>query len=409
MAHLKSVLTFPPASAEEKNAAALAGQYAAVRQQTDALAAPLSAEDQMVQSCPEASPVKWHLAHTSWFFETFILTPHLPGYRTLDPRFRDLFNSYYNAVGQQPEKSLRNTFSRPALEDVRRYRAHVDEHMLKLAGHGMTEELRKLVVLGLNHEQQHQELIVTDIKHAFFINPLRPAYQAAPEAALPAAAPPQKPQLYPEGLYEIGALGGAFYFDNEASRHKYFLRPELWLSDGWNAVRTHRWNAPLYWEQLNGEWFQFTCSGPRKVEEAEPVCHVSYYEADAFARWAGARLPTEFEWEAVAAPLPVEGNLLENGKFHPMPAPSAAVNGQPAQMFGDLWEWTASAYLPYPGYRPAAGALGEYNGKFMSGQMVLRGGSCATPRPHIRATYRNFFPPETRWQFSGIRLADDGN
>jgi ergothioneine biosynthesis protein EgtB len=434
MAHLKSVLTFPPASAEEKSAAALAGQYTAVRQQTDALAAPLSAEDQMVQSCPEASPVKWHLAHTSWFFETFILTPHLSGYRTLDPRFRDLFNSYYNAVGQQPEKSLRNTFSRPGLEDVRQYRAHVNEHMLKLVSPGISEELRKLVVLGLNHEQQHQELIVTDIKHAFFVNPLRPAYQAAPEAASAMAAPPQNPQLYPEGLYQIGAESEAFYFDNEASRHKYFLRPfrfaarlatcgdylsfiddggysrpELWLSDGWKAVQTHRWNAPLYWEQLHGEWFQFTCSGTRKVEEAEPVCHVSYYEADAFARWAGARLPTEFEWEAAAAPLPVEGNLLENGKFHPAAAPSSGENGRPAQMFGDGWEWTASAYLPYPGYRPAAGALGEYNGKFMSGQMVLRGGSCATPRSHIRATYRNFFPPETRWQFSGIRLADDGS
>ncbi|MGC2695246.1 MAG: ergothioneine biosynthesis protein EgtB [Candidatus Angelobacter sp.] len=434
MAHLKSVLTFPPASAEERIAATLASHYTAVRQQTEALTAPLSAEDQMVQSCAEASPAKWHQAHTTWFFETFILSSHLRGYHEFHSNFRDLFNSYYNAIGQQPDKALRNTFSRPGLDEVRKYRAHVDEHMLKLLQPGIPEALRKLVVLGLNHEQQHQELLVTDIKHAFWSNPLRPAYQAPKAAgAISSAAPAQKPQLYPEGLYEVGAEGEGFYFDNEASRHKVFLhpfrfamrlatcgeylsfmedrgysRPELWLSDGWTAVRTHRWDAPLYWEKADGQWFQFTCSGRRKVEEAEPVCHVSYYEADAFARWAGARLPTEFEWEVAASRLPVQGNLLENGNFHPEVAPPALEEGQPVQMFGDGWEWTASAYLAYPGYKPAPGALGEYNGKFMSGQMVLRGGSCATPRSHIRATYRNFFPPETRWQFSGIRLADDG-
>lgn len=435
MAHLKSVLTFPPASAEERSAATLAGHYTAVRQQTDMLTAPLSAEDQMVQSCPEASPAKWHLAHTSWFFETFILSSHLSGYRPFHPQFRDLFNSYYNAVGQQPEKALRNTFSRPTLDEVRRYRAHVDEHMLKLlSSAAIAGEVRKLVVLGLNHEQQHQELIVTDIKHAFWTNPLRPAYQPAIAEPATKQAPPQKQQQYPEGLYEIGAQGESFYFDNEGSRHKVFLRPfrfatrlatcgeylsfmedagysrpELWLSDAWKAVQTHRWRAPLYWEKTGGQWLQFTCSGMRRVEEAEPVCHVSYYEADAFARWAGARLPTEFEWEVAAGRAPVQGNLLEGGKFHPEGAPPAREDGQPLQVFGDVWEWNSSAYLPYPGYKPAAGALGEYNGKFMSGQMVLRGGSCITPRSHIRATYRNFFPPETRWQFSGIRLADDGN
>jgi ergothioneine biosynthesis protein EgtB len=434
MAHLKSVLTFPPASAEEKAAATLAREFDAVRRQTEALTAPLSAEDQMVQSCPEASPAKWHLAHTTWFFETFVLSPHLPGYRAFDQRFRDLFNSYYNAIGQQPDKALRNTFSRPALDDVRNYRAHVDEHMRKLIQPGMAEALRKLVALGLNHEQQHQELIVTDIKHALWSNPLRPAYQPASAPAAASAASPQKPQRYEEGLYEIGAAGDGFCFDNEALRHKVFIRPfrlasrpatcgdflafiddrgysrpELWLSDGWKAVQAHRWSAPLYWEKLNGEWFQFTCAGPRKIDEAEPVAHVSYYEADAFARWAGARLPTEFEWEVAATGLAIEGNLLEQGSFHPRPAPSSVENPQPAQMFGDVWEWTASAYLAYPGYKPEAGALGEYNGKFMSGQMVLRGGSCATPASHIRATYRNFFPPETRWQFSGIRLADDGS
>ncbi|HZD96082.1 MAG TPA: ergothioneine biosynthesis protein EgtB [Candidatus Sulfotelmatobacter sp.] len=434
MAHLKSVLTFPPASAEEKAAAALAAQYTAVRQQTESLTASLSAEDQMVQSCADASPAKWHQAHTSWFFETFILSVHLPGYRSLDVRFRDLFNSYYNAVGEQPDKALRNTFSRPGLDDVRRYRAYIDENMLRLIRPEMSDELRKLIVLGLNHEQQHQELLVTDIKHAFWSNPLRPVYQEAPVGAQSLSAPSQKPHLYAEGLYEIGTAADGFYFDNEAPRHQVFVqpfrfaarlatcgdylsfmedrgysRPELWLSDGWKAVQTHHWKAPLYWEKINGEWFQFTCSGPRKVVEAEPVCHVSYYEADAFARWAGARLPTEFEWEVAAARLPVEGNLLENGKFHPQPASSLSADAPPAQMFGDVWEWTASAYLPYPRYKSAAGALGEYNGKFMSGQMVLRGGSCITPRSHIRASYRNFFPPETRWQFSGIRLTDDGS
>lgn len=434
MAHLKSVLTFPPASAEERSAAMLAGQYTAVRQQTESLTAPLSAEDQMVQSCADASPAKWHQAHTTWFFETFILSQHLPGYRGFDTRFRDLFNSYYNAVGQQPDKALRNTFSRPSLEDVRKYRAHVDEHMLKLIQPAASESLRTLIVLGLNHEQQHQELLVTDIKHAFWSNPLRPAYQAASGAISAAASPPQKAQSFPEGLFEIGVEGDSFYFDNEAPRHKVFIkpfrlasrvatcgeylsfmedrgysRPELWLSDGWKAVQSHQWSAPLYWEKVDGQWFQFTCAGPRKVEEAEPVCHVSLYEADAFARWAGARLPTEFEWEVAAQRLPVQGNLMESGKLHPEAASAAAEEGQPMQMFGDVWEWTASAYLPYPGYKPVAGALGEYNGKFMSGQMVLRGGSCATPRSHIRATYRNFFPPETRWQFSGIRLADDSN
>lgn len=434
MAHLKSVLTFPPASAEERSASSLASHYTAVRHQTHTLTANLSAEDMMVQSCPEASPAKWHLAHTSWFFETFILSSHLPSYKPFHPRFRDLFNSYYNAVGQQPEKALRNTFSRPGLEEIRKYRAHIDEHMLNLLQSGtISSDVRKLVVLGLNHEQQHQELLVTDIKHGLWSNPLHPAYQPANAAPSAEAPPPQRPQLYAEGLYEIGADGESFYFDNEGSRHRVFLRPfrfamrlatcgeylsfiedngysrpQLWLSDGWTAVKENRWRAPLYWEKSDGQWQQYTCSGLRRVEESEPVCHVSFYEADAFARWAGARLPTEFEWEVAAGSASVEGNLLEDGKFHPVAAPVVQRENQPLQLFGDVWEWTASAYLPYPGYKPASGALGEYNGKFMSGQMVLRGGSCVTPSSHIRATYRNFFPPETRWQFSGIRLADDG-
>jgi ergothioneine biosynthesis protein EgtB len=389
----------------------------------------------MVQSCADASPAKWHQAHTSWFFETFILSAHLPGYRPLDSRFRDLFNSYYNAVGHQPNKALRSTFSRPSLEDVQKYRRHVDERMSELLGSNpIPENVYKLTELGINHEQQHQELLVTDIKHAFWSNPLRPAYRAdGSPAATASLVSPQRARAFPGGLCEVGADGKTFYFDNEFPRHKVFVppfrlasrlatcseylafmndrgyeRPELWLSDGWTAVQTHGWRAPLYWEKAGGTWMQYTCSGTRKVDESEPVCHVSLYEADAFARWAGARLPTEFEWEIAAAGLAVAGNLIESEAFHPRPASFSPQDG-PVQLFGDVWEWTASAYLPYPGYKPATGALGEYNGKFMSGQMVLRGGSCLTPRSHIRATYRNFFPPETRWQVSGIRLADNGD
>jgi ergothioneine biosynthesis protein EgtB len=432
MAQMKSVLPIPPPV--ERTTPALAEQYTACRKQTESLAASLTAEDQMVQSCADASPAKWHQAHTSWFFETFILSEHFPGYKTVDSRFRELFNSYYNAVGQQPDKALRSTFSRPSLEEIQKYRRHVDDHMSELLESAVVpESVRKLAELGINHEQQHQELLVTDIKHAFWSNPLRPAYRADGDSvATPSLASAQQAQAYSGGLREAGVDGAVFHFDNEAPRHKVFVpafrlasrmatcgeylafmddrgydRAELWLSDGWKAVRTHGWNAPLYWEKFASGWTHYTCSGMRKVEESEPVCHVSLYEADAFARWAGARLPTEFEWEIAATGLPVEGNLMEDDAFHPRPAP-ASTQETIGQMFGDAWEWTASAYVPYPGYKPAAGALGEYNGKFMSGQMVLRGGSCVTPRSHVRATYRNFFPPETRWQFSGIRLADDG-
>lgn len=432
MAQLKSVFSFPAAAQQERKAESLARRYVEVRRQTELLAEPLSAEDQMVQSCPEASPVKWHQAHTTWFFETFIVSPHVKGYQPFDSRFRDLFNSYYNAVGKQPEKALRNTFSRPSLEDVHKYRRHVDDRMQELLGSdSLSEEALKLTELGLHHEQQHQELLVTDIKHAFWSNPLRPSYRSSSNASAGSSVAKQKPNAFPEALVEIGADTARFHFDNEAPRHKVFVpafrfatrlatcgeylafmddrgyeRPELWLSDGWFAVQTHHWNAPLYWEKSGNQWFQFTCSGMRKVEESEPVCHVSLYEADAFARWAGARLPTEFEWEVAAAGAVIDGNLLEQERFHPEPAGDNSA-GNPVQLFGDVWEWTASAYLPYPGFKPASGAVGEYNGKFMSGQMVLRGGSCVTPASHIRASYRNFFPPATRWQFSGIRLADD--
>ena len=435
MAHSKSVLTF--ARQPERPAARLAASYDACRRQTEALTEGLSPEDQMVQASPDASPSKWHLAHTSWFFETFILSQHLPGYRSIDSRFRDLFNSYYNAVGEQPHKDLRSTFSRPSLEEVSKYRRHVDKYMRELLEWGSAgDAVLNLAELGINHEQQHQELLVTDIKGAFWSNPLRPAYHPAAPEAEPDNAIPQRQLTFPGGLVKAGVDGSSFYFDNEAPRHKVFLepfrlasrlvtcgeylafiddggyhRPELWLSDGWKMVQAHGWNAPLYWEKSNADesWSQFTCSGMRKIVESEPVCHVSYYEADAFSRWSGARLPTEFEWELAATGAPVEGNLLEVGQFHPKPAipePGSAIH--PLQIFGDVWEWTASAYLPYPGFHAAAGALGEYNGKFMSNQMVLRGGSCVTPRSHIRASYRNFFPAETRWQFSGIRLAYDG-
>jgi ergothioneine biosynthesis protein EgtB len=436
MTPLKSVLTFrssPQLKEEKQTAETLLTQFTAVRQQTEALTAPLNPEDQMVQSCPEASPAKWHLAHTSWFFETFVLSPYLEGYRSLHPQFRNLFNSYYNAVGPQPEKTLRNTFSRPTLAEVQTYRRYVDEHIHKLlSARELPEDQLKIVELGFHHEQQHQELIVTDIKHAFWTNPLHPAYQRGSETAESAEAiPPQKAQTYQEDLYEIGSEASRFHFDNESPRHKVlvsdfrfgtrlvtcgeylafiedrgYARPELWLSDGWKAVEAHRWCAPLYWEKIGREWFQFTCLGVRKLDEREPVCHVSYYEADAFARWAGARLPTEFEWEVAASQLEVDGNLLESGRFHPTVARSTQED-KPSQVFGDVWEWTASAYLPYHGYKASAGALGEYNGKFMCNQMVLRGGSCITPKSHIRASYRNFFTPETRWQFAGIRLADD--
>ena len=440
MTPLKSVLSFrsSPVVTEEKKeekqtAESLLVQFTSVRQQTEVLTAPLNAEDQMVQSCPEASPAKWHLAHTSWFFETFVLTPYLQGYRSLHPQFRNLFNSYYNAVGPQPEKALRNTFSRPTLPEVQTYRRYIDEHVQKLLSVSELPEAQlKVVELGVHHEQQHQELIVTDIKHAFWTNPLRPAYQCIPETAEGTEPiPPQNPRSYAEDIYEIGSEASRFHFDNESPRHKVLVsafrfgtrlitcgdylafiedrgysRPELWLSDGWKAVQSDGWFAPLYWEKMGREWFQFTCSGVRKLDQSEPVCHVSYYEADAFARWAGARLPTEFEWEVAAAQLEVEGNLLESGRFHPTIA-RGTQEDKPNQVFGDVWEWTASAYLPYHGYKASAGALGEYNGKFMCNQMVLRGGSCITPKSHIRASYRNFFTPETRWQFTGIRLADD--
>jgi ergothioneine biosynthesis protein EgtB len=413
----------------------LASQFSAVRRQSEALCAPLSPEDMMVQSCAEASPAKWHLAHTTWFFEVFILREFVPGYREFNPDFVWLFNSYYKSLGEHPEKKLRASFSRPALAAILDYRCHVEEAMQKLIEGGMPAEAEARTVLGLNHEQQHQELIATDIKHALWSDPLHPAYQTTPLQPQGEAAPDVEWISYPEGLYEIGSSGESFSFDNEMPRHREFVsafrlanRPvtcreyfefmkaggygqaKWWLSEGWDTILREGWTAPLYWQGKGADmadWSVYTMRGMVPLAElaATPVCHVSYFEAEAFARWSGKRLPTEAEWEIAAREVPVTGNLLEGGEFHPLPARESG-DTKLRQMFGDVWEWTSCPYTGYPGYRPLAGALGEYNGKFMCNQMVLRGGSVVTPVSHVRATYRNFFAPPTRWQFSGIRLAN---
>jgi ergothioneine biosynthesis protein EgtB len=406
--------------------------YQAVRQMTERLARPLSPEDCQVQSMPDASPVKWHLAHTSWFFETFVLAPGVPGYEAFHPSFSYLFNSYYNAVGDRIARPQRGLVTRPTLEEVYAYRSAVDRAMLAYldaAGPALPTAVASVIELGINHEQQHQELILTDIKHALAQNPTRPAYRGGTAAAASSEARPMEWVPFPGGITWVGHDGQGFAFDNEEPRHRVYLepfqigsrlvtsgeflafieeggysRPEFWLSDGWNAARAEQWQAPLYWERIDGAWWVYTLGGRRRLADAEPVCHLSFYEADAFARWAGARLPTEAEWESAAGHQERNGNFLEAGRFHPQAAPDGTGI---AQCFGDTWEWTQSAYTPYPGSRPAAGALGEYNAKFMCNQLVLRGGSCATPAAHIRATYRNFFPPAARWQFTGIRLAKD--
>ncbi len=402
-------------------------RYQQVRRTTEGLAEPLSPEDQLVQSMPDASPVKWHLAHTSWFFETFVLGG-LSGEPPPDPARALLFNSYYEAVGPRVARAQRGLLSRPALAEVQAYRRAIDERMARWLEPGRLPPARApMVELGLAHEQQHQELILTDVKHGLFANPLSPAY-AAPQAARSGGGRAHRWQRHEERIAWIGQDGSRFSFDNERPRHRVLVagfelasrlvtageylefirddgyrRPSLWLSDGWAAVQASGWTAPLYWMEEDGTFALYTLRGRRPLDPAEPVCHLSYYEADAYARWAGARLPTEFEWEVAAGEAKGEGSFLESGALHPRPAEQEGA----AQMLGDAWEWTASAYLPFPGFRPEEGAAGEYNGKFMSGQMVLRGGSCATPRSHIRTSYRNFFPPAARWQFSGLRLARD--
>ena len=410
----------------------LHARYAAVRRTTEQLTRPLSSEDCQIQSMPDASPTKWHLAHTTWFFETFVLAAAAPTRQAFHPSFNFLFNSYYNAVGDRLARPNRGLITRPSLEEVYSYRASVDRDMksyLESAGGALDAHVAVVIELGINHEQQHQELILTDIKHALSQNPLRPAYSAGIAESSRASPRAIEWVTHPGGVEWVGHDGRGFAFDNEGPRHQIFVgpcqlgsrlvtsgefmafiddggyaRPELWLSDGWNVVSTQRWKAPLYWEKQGGDYWITTLGGFRPVRQPDPVCHVSFYEADAFARWAGARLPTEFEWELAASHLKPAGNLLESGHFHPRPAELGAGI---AQCFGDVWEWTQSSYSPYPGSRPAPGALGEYNAKFMCNQIVLRGGSCVTPASHIRASYRNFFPPEARWQFSGIRLAKD--
>ncbi len=408
-------------------------RFNSVRQTTRALAAPLSPEDCTVQSMADASPVKWHLAHTTWFFETFVLAPHQPGYELFDPAYRVLFNSYYHGVGERHPRPERGLISRPGLEQVLAYRAHVEAAMLELlAADALSPDVLALIELGLHHEQQHQELILTDVKHMLSRNPLKPAYQKQ-WPLTPVQAQQRRWLDFDAAMHEIGHAGSGFSFDNESPRHRVWLeafqiashpvthgdfiefiddggyrRPELWLSAGWDAVMAGRWQAPQYWELRDGNRFTFTLHGEVPVDPHTPICHVSFYEADAFARWADARLPSEAEWEVAARDAAAVGNFLESGALHPLALRDAPADGALAQLFGDVWEWTRSDYAPYPGFRCAAGAVGEYNGKFMSGQYVLRGGSCATPRSHMRASYRNFFPPDARWQFSGLRLARDG-
>jgi ergothioneine biosynthesis protein EgtB len=433
----------PPLIAAE---GALLRRFRDVRARTDGLSAPLSAEDAMVQSMPDASPAKWHLAHTTWFFERFVLGAR-DGYAPVDERWDFLFNSYYNSLGPMHARPQRGLLSRPSLDEVRAYRAEVDARVLRrLEGGDLNAREREVLLLGTHHEQQHQELLLTDIKHALWRNPLGPAYRDDLRVDRGDAAP-LRWHRHDESVIEIGALQWpaheAFAFDNESPRHRALVpamalasrtvtnaeyrafiddggyrEPGLWLSDGWALLQAEGWRRPLYWHEDGAR--EFTLGGWREIDPQAPACHLSYFEADAFARWAGARLPTEAEWERAAATQPVRGNFVEDDRLHPMPArdavdaphadaPHAGAPEQPAvrQLFGDVWEWTMSAYTAYPGFDVLPGALGEYNGKFMNGQWVLRGGSCASPRDHLRASYRTFFPPHARWQFAGIRLAKD--
>ena len=410
----------------------LSHQYTRIRGESVALCKPLEMDDYIVQTAPEVSPIKWHLAHTSWFFETMVLRPLLPGYREFHPLFAHLFNSYYDTVGSYHPRLERGRLSRPTVTEIYRYRAHVDEHMAQLFAHNAIAnegDCRARILLGLQHEQQHQELMLMDIKHIFAYNPLRPVYSELP-APTSSTAPELKWIDFEGGVRSIGHAGTGFAYDNEGPRHKTYLQdfrlasrpvtngefiafmqagayrqPGLWLSEAWQTLQAQDWQAPLYWERVGDAWWYMTLSGSRPVDVHAPVCHVSYYEAAAYAAWVDARLPTEAEWEVAAADFPIRGNLRDAGFLQPQAAASEA--GALLQLYGDVWEWTQSAYAPYPGYRAPPGPLGEYNGKFMSGQMVLRGGSCVTPADHVRSTYRNFFHPGDRWQFSGLRLARD--
>jgi ergothioneine biosynthesis protein EgtB len=414
--------TTPQASAS----AAILARFQQVRRQTLALCKHLSAEDLLLQSMPDASPGKWHLAHTSWFFEQFVLGRE-PSFKPHEPAWHYLFNSYYQSVGPMHARPMRGLISRPSLDQVKGYRAFIDDAVSELLSRDDDPELAALVELGLNHEQQHQELLLTDIKHAFWCNPTKPAYREPIPVSTSGGNAPVKFVGGREGIVDIGHRGEGFAFDNETPRHRALLHPHaladrlvtnaeylafvreggyrepgLWLADGWATVQGEGWQRPIYWqEDLASE---FTLAGVRALDPFEPVCHLSYYEAEAFARWAGARLPTEAEWESAAEGMQISGNLQENGRFQPS---AASEEDGLKQLHGDVWEWTASPYVSYPGFKPLPGSLGEYNGKFMCGPWVLRGGSCVTPGDHLRVSYRNFFSPHARWQFAGLRLGQD--
>ncbi|MCB9478482.1 MAG: ergothioneine biosynthesis protein EgtB [Deltaproteobacteria bacterium] len=429
---MQSTTRSPETVAHSLSTTQILERYREVRGWSARLTDPLTPEDTVVQSMPDVSSTKWHLAHTSWFFETFVLKA-AGGYRPFNARFEYLFNSYYNAVGPQFSRPHRGLISRPTLAEVKAYRAYVDEHMERLLESGGAADLLSVVEIGLHHEQQHQELILTDIKHVLSCNPLFPVYRERREIPEGSAPGEMGWREFPEGLRTIGHEGEGFHFDNEGPRHRVFLqpfalatrlvtnaeyrafvddggyqRPEHWLSDGWATVQSQGWERPFYWLEIEGTMHEFTLSGMRPLAPNEPVTHLSYFEADAYARWAGARLPRETEWETAAEGAAMIGNFVESEAYHPVPVKDSD-DSHMRQLFGDVWEWTASAYDAYPGYAPAPGALGEYNGKFMCNQFVLRGGSCATSRTHIRRTYRNFFPPAARWQFSGLRLAKDAS
>ena len=408
----------------------LTDEFRRVRQASEALCAPLLAEDYQVQSIVQTSPPKWHLAHVSWLFETFVLPRFNPGYQPFDARFDFLFNSYYYTHGQMFPRTQRGLLARPGVEEIYRYRAHVDEHMQHLidsVDEAHWPEFQFYLELGLNHEQQHQELLLMDIKHNFFVNPLKPVYRSNLAVAEVTTPRPSRWLERSAGRYMIGSDQQGFCYDNETPRHDILMQdhrladrfitnaeyldfiedggyrnPALWLADGWALIQRENWSHPLYWQSEDGDWQEFSLAGLRKLDPIQPVCHISYYEADAYARWAGKRLPLESELESLQAEQPLQGNFRDNDILHPAPA---AENGQ---WVGDLWAWTASPYTAYPGFKPLQGSIGEYNGKFMSNQIVLKGGCCATPREHMRASYRNFFYPDERWAFTGLRLADDG-